>query len=64
MGAATPVYNGKKILGVPLGLFFYRIPRIPPWLGPSKVDNMQPSFQQDKICFTLPKYWPAITNWC
>ena len=64
MGGATPVYNGKNIPGVPLGFSFYRIPRVPPWLGLWKVDNMQPSFRRDKFCSTLPKYWPAITNWC
>ena len=70
IGGATPLYNGKNILGVPLGLSFYRIPRIPPWLGLWKVDNMQPSFRREKFCSTLPKYWPAITfyyyyyNWC
>ena len=26
MGGATPVYNGKNILGVSLGLSFHRIP--------------------------------------
>ena len=44
MDRATPVYNGKNILGVALGLNFYTIPRVPPWLGLLKVDNMQPSF--------------------
>ena len=63
MGGATPVYNGKNILGVHLGFSFYRIPRVPPWLGLWKVDNMLPSFRRDKFCSTLPKYWPAIINW-
>ena len=37
MGGATSVYNGKNILGVPLGLSFQRIP---PWFGLWKVHNM------------------------
>ena len=47
MGRATPGHNEKNILEVPLELSFYRIPS---WVGSWKVDNMQPSFWQEKFC--------------
>ena len=47
MGRATPGHNEKNILEVPLELSFYRIPS---WVGSWKVDNIQPSFWQEKFC--------------
>ena len=55
MGGDTLMYNGKNILGVPLGLSVYRMPRIPTWLGLWKVDNTQPINYS-----TLQKYWLIV----
>ena len=49
MDGATPVYNGKYILGVLLELSFHIIP---PWLSLWKVDNMQ--LVSDTTNFVLP----------
>ena len=44
MGGVTPVYNGKNILGVPLGLFFIEYLEYLLDSAYEKLDNMQPSF--------------------
>ena len=51
MGQASPVYNGKNILGVPLGLSQHT------FLNQSmKSQQYGPSFQRDKFRSTLLKY--------
>ena len=68
MGGLTPVYNGKNILRVPLGLFFYRIPPFIKYLLVSDGTNSDPPFRntdqlsQIDVKYVFDSYYILITS--